>query len=105
MKLEKISIQNFRGYKDKITLDLSNFTALVGKNDIGKSTIMDALDIFFNNGKGTIKIDKTEVPNDKNEKAVITKFDFVFILSLKSDMLPYNSKNRDKFFRSSNFWL
>ena len=61
MKLEKISIQNFRAYKDKITLDLSNFTALVGKNDIGKSTIMDALDIFFNNGKGTIKIDKTDV--------------------------------------------
>lgn len=61
MKLEKISIQNFRGYKDKITLDLSNFTALVGKNDIGKSTIMDALDIFFNNGKGIIKIDKTDI--------------------------------------------
>lgn len=78
MKLEKISIQNFRGYKDKITLDLSNFTALVGKNDVGKSTIMDALDIFFHNGKGIIKIDKTDINvvnarNDNND-IVISAF-------------------------------
>ena len=33
----------------------------MGKNDVGKSTILEALDIFFNEGKGVIKIDKNDV--------------------------------------------
>ena len=36
---------------------------IVGKNDVGKSTILEALDIFFNDGKGTIKLDKNDVNN------------------------------------------
>jgi predicted ATP-dependent endonuclease of OLD family len=39
---------------------------LVGKNDIGKSTILEALDIFFNEGRGSIKLDK----DDLNKKAL-----------------------------------
>ncbi len=34
-----------------------NLTVFVGKHDIGKSTILEALDIFFNGGKGVNKID------------------------------------------------
>ena len=34
---------------------------LVGRNDIGKSTILEALDIFFNDGGGIIKIDKSDL--------------------------------------------
>lgn len=36
-------------------------TAFVGKNDVGKSTILEALDIFFNDGKGVVKIDKNDI--------------------------------------------
>lgn len=61
MKLKSISIQNFRGYKDNVKLDFSAITAIIGKNDIGKSTIMEALDIFFHDGKGLIKLDKTDI--------------------------------------------
>ena len=41
--------------------------AIIGKNDIGKSTILEALDIFFNDGQGAVKIDKNDilVMNDK----------------------------------------
>ncbi len=49
MKLVKMKIKNFRCYKDEITIDFSNITALIGKNDIGKSTILEALEIYFNN--------------------------------------------------------
>ena len=61
MKLKSISIQNFRGYKDEVKLDFSAITAIIGKNDIGKSTIMEALDIFFHDGKGLIKLDKADI--------------------------------------------
>lgn len=61
MKLISLSIENFRGYKNKTTINFSELTALVGKNDIGKSTVMDALDIFFEDGKGVIKLDKSDI--------------------------------------------
>lgn len=61
MKLRKIKIKNFRGYKDEIQVDFDNLTAFVGKNDIGKTTILEALDIFFNDGKGIVKLDKDDI--------------------------------------------
>lgn len=61
MKLHSLKLKNFRGYKDEITIVFDDLTVFVGKNDIGKSTILEALDIFFNEGKGVIKIDKSDV--------------------------------------------
>ena len=48
MKLSRLRIRNFRCFKDEITIDFEDITALIGKNDSGKSTIMEALDIFLN---------------------------------------------------------
>lgn len=50
MKLARIRIRNFRCYKSEIAVDFDDMTAFVGKNDVGKSTVMDALDIFLNEG-------------------------------------------------------
>jgi hypothetical protein len=50
MKLAQIRIRNFRCYKDEISLDIGDMTVLVGRNDAGKSTVMEALDIFLNEG-------------------------------------------------------
>lgn len=61
MKIEKIILANFRSYKDEITINVDDLNVFVGKNDIGKSTILEALDIFFNENKGIIKIDKDDV--------------------------------------------
>ncbi|UXP30945.1 hypothetical protein N6H18_11340 [Reichenbachiella agarivorans] len=36
-------------------------TIIVGKNNIEKSTSLEALDIFINEGKGVIKLDKDDV--------------------------------------------
>ena len=46
MKLKKLRIENFRGYKD-VTINFSDFNCIVGKNDVGKSTIFKALEKFF----------------------------------------------------------
>lgn len=48
MKLARLRIRNFRCYKDEIAFDFDDMTAFIGKNDIGKSSVMDALDIFLN---------------------------------------------------------
>lgn len=61
MRIKTIYLENFRGYREKTYIKFSALTAFVGKNDIGKSTILEALDIFFNEGKNIIKVDKTDI--------------------------------------------
>lgn len=61
MKIVSVKLKNFRSYKDETLICFNDLTALVGKNDIGKSTILEALDIFFNDGNGVIKIDKNDL--------------------------------------------
>ena len=48
MRLKKLRIRNFRCYKEEVSIDFDDLTALIGRNDAGKSTIMEALDIFLN---------------------------------------------------------
>ena len=49
MRLKEVTIHNFRGYSVKTTFPIDKcITGLVGKNDNGKSSILDALAIFFN---------------------------------------------------------
>lgn len=61
MKLRKLKLENFRGYKVETVVDINDLNVFVGKNDIGKSTILEALDIFFNENKGIVKIDKNDI--------------------------------------------
>lgn len=61
MNIIQVKIENFRGYKDEVVIDFNDLTVFVGKNDIGKSTILEALDIFFNENKGVVKIDKDDI--------------------------------------------
>ena len=55
MKLIGLKIKNFRAYKDENFIEFDKkFTSIIGKNDVGKSTIFDVLDIFFGNKKPEI---------------------------------------------------
>jgi putative ATP-dependent endonuclease of OLD family len=56
MKLSEIKLKNFRGYEQETVIPINALTVLVGRNDAGKSTILEALDIYFNNQK----IDRTD---------------------------------------------
>lgn len=51
MKLSRLRVQNFRCYKDEFDIDVGNLTVIVGKNDIGKSALLEALSIFFDEMK------------------------------------------------------
>lgn len=69
MKVTKVILENFRSYRERTEIDLDNFTCIIGKNDAGKSTILEALDIFF---KGdVIKIDEHDANKGGNPKNVL----------------------------------
>ena len=48
MRIISISAQNFRGIQRLDKLKCGQINSYVGKNDCGKSTILKALDAFFN---------------------------------------------------------
>ena len=63
MKLYSLSLKNFRGYREETTVCFDDLTAIVGKNDVGKSSILEALDIFCNS-KPRRPIEKTDLNVD-----------------------------------------
>ena len=69
MKLRRLRIKNFRSIYD-LTLDLSNFTVLIGRNNSGKTSILDAIKIVFENlDQNTVKTVKYEdLPGDVRDQ-------------------------------------
>lgn len=47
MRLVQLKVTNFRCYKDETVIDLDDLVIFVGKNDSGKSSLFDALNLFF----------------------------------------------------------
>lgn len=48
MKITRIAIKNYRGIKEEQQIPLNNFSSIVGKNDSGKSIILNAIASFLN---------------------------------------------------------
>lgn len=47
MKIASLKLKNFRGYKEELEIKFDDLTVFVGKNDVGKSTILESLDVFL----------------------------------------------------------
>ena len=58
MHLKALTLQNFRRYRDRTVIGIGKLTAFIGRGDEGKSTILEALDIFFEGG--AVKIDTAD---------------------------------------------
>ncbi|MGC7872063.1 ATP-binding protein [Desulfosporosinus sp. SYSU MS00001] len=58
MRLREVILKNFRSYKNEVRIPINNLTAFIGRNDIGKSTILEALEIFYNSS--IVKIDSQD---------------------------------------------
>ncbi|MEN6414705.1 MAG: AAA family ATPase [Veillonellales bacterium] len=56
MRLREIILKNFRSYEKETKIDIDDLTAFTGKNDIGKSTVLEALEVFFNGS--IVKLDR-----------------------------------------------
>lgn len=74
MKLISVKLKNFRCYREEFKINFSNLTTIIGKNDIGKSTILEALDIFFE--KGIVRLDSNDVHISANGKIVEIECEF-----------------------------
>jgi putative ATP-dependent endonuclease of OLD family len=69
MQLNAVTVTGFRGYRDSLTLMIEgSITTLVGRNDAGKSSIFEALDVFF----GQAKLDITDFTVGSDEPLSIT---------------------------------
>ena len=66
MRLKSMTVANFRCYKSPITVTFVDLTTLIGRNDAGKSTLLDALDVFFNDRA----LDKNDASKGGGAKAV-----------------------------------
>lgn len=60
MKLVALKINNFRAYRTLAEMPVDEFTAFIGCNDVGKSALLEAMELFFNHQ--TVKIDQND-PN------------------------------------------
>ncbi|HHT8904551.1 TPA: AAA family ATPase [Burkholderia cenocepacia] len=60
MRLKSVKLTNFRGYRATTIISIDDtLTGIVGRNDYGKSTILEALAIFFEND--SVKVDKSDM--------------------------------------------
>jgi putative ATP-dependent endonuclease of OLD family len=70
MIVKKLILENFRGYKYIEIPFQSGINVIIGKNDVGKSTILESLDIFF--GSSKVSIDFTDRCIDSDGNIAIT---------------------------------
>ena len=68
MKLVKLHLKGFRGFAEEITVKFDDLTVFIGKNDAGKSSIFDALNIFF----GESKMDMGDLNTGLNISSLVT---------------------------------
>ena len=73
MRLVEVKLTNFRGYAQETCVPIDSLTVLIGQNDAGKSSILDALDIFFNDN--TIERDDCCVHTDSTDVRIVCVFD------------------------------
>ena len=71
MRIKKLILKNFRIFKEKTVIELDNLTAFIGKNDIGKSTILDALDIFFNGKDAQVKLEREDISKGAESNEIL----------------------------------
>jgi putative ATP-dependent endonuclease of OLD family len=48
MKLKSVKLENYQGVAGATEIPIGDFTVLVGRNDVGKSTLLKAFDLFLN---------------------------------------------------------
>jgi len=79
MKISKIILENFRAYYSINEISLNNFNVFLGRNDQGKSSILEAIEIFLNDGKGIVKLQQDDLNvQAKNEGKDSFKICIVF---------------------------
>jgi len=93
MRISKITIENYRGIKNKQEIPLSSFSSIVGKNDSGKSIVLRAISSFLD--ISNYQIEQSDFNNIS--KPIIFEFSFydVAISSILEEHLKSKIKKED----------
>ena len=75
MKLARVRIQNFRCYLDPVQIEIEDLSALIGSNDAGKSSVLDALNLFFNDKEARLEPDDAHVLDETKRISITCEFD------------------------------
>jgi len=73
MRLTKVRVENFRCHREPTEIKIDSLVALIGKNDAGKSSILEALQIFFDDG--TPDGDDVSKSSESKECVIACEFD------------------------------
>ena len=65
MKLVQLDLKNYRCYQQQQTLIIDSLTAIIGKNDIGKSALLEAIDGFFNDS-----VEEADLSTNADSRAI-----------------------------------
>ena len=79
MKFTELSIKNYRSIKEIENAKISSFQAFIGENNVGKSNVLYAVDIFLSAGSGGVKETDFNISNSP----IVIKMKF----SVRSDNL------------------
>lgn len=86
--LKALEIENFRSFKKSTRIEIDNLTTIIGKNDAGKSTLLEALEIFFNNELVKIEKNDANVFNDNDNiyiKCIFENVNFPIVLDEEAE--------------------
>ncbi len=76
MKIEKVTVKNFKGLGPKaVTFAWKDITVLIGENNVGKSSILAALGIYFS---GTKTIDRSLYYKNQSDESNAIEITCVF---------------------------
>ncbi len=75
MRLKRIKLKNFRCYGEEAEICVDDLTVFIGKNDSGKSSVFDALEIFFNEPKNCPDKDDLSVSGDEGVISITCVFE------------------------------
>ncbi|MFP3397165.1 ATP-binding protein [Brevibacterium sp. SIMBA_078] len=69
MLLKSVSLSGFRGYRNEISIPIdAQTTTVIGRNDAGKSSLFEAMNIFF----GGAKLEPTDFTVNSNDPVVVS---------------------------------
>ncbi|WP_437770363.1 ATP-dependent nuclease [Arthrobacter sp. KNU40] len=85
MRIKRLEIENFRCL-DKVDVNFDKITTLIGPNGVGKSSVLRALDWFFNGDKSAV-LTAEDVFSGATEQKIVVRVDFCELTQSDRELL------------------
>ncbi|MBW4361090.1 AAA family ATPase [Flavobacterium taihuense] len=104
MYISKIALTNYRGVKERREINLSRFSSIVGKNDAGKTIILNAIATFLDVKNFAItSTDFNEIEHPIKMEFVFTSFELIELLTTKIKSKVKKTEGLDEFIQDFIF--